>query len=58
MNVTNQKKFFQKIALDNNGNMMINLNTKEGLVIKGDDQRKTFKKLTISEDGYLNTFED
>ena len=58
MNVKNQKNFFQKIALDNNGNMMINLNTKEGLVIKGDDQRKTFKKLTLSPEGYLNIYND
>mgnify|MGYP003644760796 FL=1 len=58
MNVRNQKNFFQKILLDDNGNMVINLNTKEGIKIKGDNQRKTFKKLTISEDGHLNTFED
>ena len=51
MNVRNQKNFFQKILLDDNGNMVINLNTKEGIKIKGDNQRKTFKKLTISEDG-------
>lgn len=56
MNVSDQKKFFQKIALDENGNMTIVIEGKTGLDNKGVSQFKTFHTLKLTEEGYLKTY--
>ena len=58
MNVNNKKKFFQNIALDDEGNMMMVVNTKSGDITKGESQYKVLKKLTVDVDGKLNIFND
>tara|TARA_R110000803_G_C11827313_1_gene302782 strand:+ start:50 stop:226 length:177 start_codon:yes stop_codon:yes gene_type:complete len=56
MNVSNQKKFFQSISLDENGNVTMVIENKNGVSKKGDSQFKTFHKLTLTEEGYLKTY--
>ena len=58
MNVNNKKELFQKIALDDDGNIIAVLNVEVG---EGDDkenQYKAIKKLTLSTEGYLNIYND
>tara|TARA_R110000796_G_scaffold13290_6_gene43078 strand:+ start:805 stop:984 length:180 start_codon:yes stop_codon:yes gene_type:complete len=56
MNVSDQKKFFQNIALDENGNVTMVIESKNGVPEKGNSQFKTFHKLTLTEEGYLKTY--
>tara|TARA_R110002020_G_scaffold433780_1_gene643871 strand:- start:273 stop:449 length:177 start_codon:yes stop_codon:yes gene_type:complete len=58
MNVNNKKRFFQNIALDDEGNMIMVVNTKSGVSTKGESQYKVLKKLTVDVDGKLNIFND
>tara|TARA_R110002049_G_scaffold229421_2_gene401485 strand:+ start:882 stop:1058 length:177 start_codon:yes stop_codon:yes gene_type:complete len=58
MNVNNKKRFFQNIALDDEGNMIMVVNTKSGVSTKGESQYKVLKKLTVDVDGRLNIFND
>lgn len=55
MNVNNKKKFFQNIALDENGNMIIVIENEAGQTSKGVSQYKVFQKLQLTEEGYLKT---
>tara|TARA_R110001592_G_scaffold8536_2_gene46600 strand:+ start:6960 stop:7133 length:174 start_codon:yes stop_codon:yes gene_type:complete len=55
MNVNNSKTFFQKIYLDEAGNMVIQLDDKVGISEKGENQYKTFKKMQLTTEGYLKT---
>lgn len=57
MDVNSKKNFFQKIALDEDGNMIVILESKVGESEKGVSQHNTMKKLTINEDGYLKIYE-
>lgn len=58
MNVNNKKELFQKIALDDEGNIIAVLNVEVGEGQDGDNQYKTVKKLTLSTEGYLNIYND
>jgi len=58
MNVKNKKELFQKIALDDDGNIIAVLNVEVGEGKDGDNQYKTVKKLTLSTEGYLNIYND
>jgi len=58
MDVNNKKRFFQNIALDDEGNMIMVVNTKNGVTTKGESQYKVLKKLTVDVDGKLNIFND
>ncbi len=53
MKVTSQKKFFRDIALDENGNIIVYVEDQAGTAEKGENQYNTFKKLSITEEGYL-----
>lgn len=55
MDVNNKRKFFQNIALDDSGNMIVVLEDKAGDVSNGVSQYNTFKKLQLTESGYLKT---
>lgn len=55
MNVNNKKKFFQNIALDENGNMIIVIENEAGQTSKGISQYKVFQRLQLTEEGYLKT---
>jgi len=58
MNVNNKKELFQKIALDDDGNIIAVLNVEVGEGQDGDNQYKTVKKITLSNEGYLNIYND
>jgi len=58
MNVKNKKELFQKIALDDDGNIIAVLNVEVGEGQDGDNQYKTVKKITLSNEGYLNIYND
>ena len=58
MNVKNKKELFQKIALDDDGNIIAVLNVEVGEGQDGDNQYKTVKKITLSTEGYLNIYKD
>ena len=58
MNVKNKKELFQKIALDDDGNIIAVLNVEVGEGQDGDNQYKTIKKVTLSTEGYLNIYND
>ena len=58
MDVKNKKELFQKIALDDDGNIIAVLNVEVGEGKDGDNQYKTVKKLTLSTEGYLNIYND
>jgi len=58
MNVNNKKELFQKIALDDDGNIIAVLNVEVGEGQDGYNQYKTVKKLTLSTEGYLNIYND
>ena len=57
MNPNNQKEFFENIALDANGNIIIVINTKNGDASKAINQYNFFKNITLTDDGYLNVYE-
>mgnify|MGYP000648582248 CR=1 FL=1 len=48
MDVKNKKELFQKIALDDDGNIIAVLNVEVGEGSDGENQYKTVKKLTLS----------
>ncbi len=58
MNVKNKKELFQKIALDDDGNIIAVLNAEVGEGKDGENQYKTVKKITLSAEGYLNIYND
>jgi len=58
MDVKNKKELFQKIALDDDGNIIAVLNVEVGEGSDGENQYKTVKKLTLSTEGYLNIYND
>jgi len=58
MDVKNKKELFQKIALDDDGNIIAVLNVEVGEGSNGENQYKTVKKLTLSTEGYLNIYND
>jgi len=58
MNVNDQKRFFQNIALDENGNMIIVIESKTGTTSKGISQYNTFNKLTLTSEGYLKIYNE
>ena len=58
MNVNNKKELFQKIALDDDGNIIAVLNVEVGEGQDGDNQYQAVKKLTLSTEGYLNIYND
>ena len=58
MDVKNKKELFQKIALDDDGNIIAVLNVEVGEGSYGENQYKTVKKLTLSTEGYLNIYND
>jgi len=55
MNVNNSKTFFQKIYLDEAGNMVIQIEDKVGVSEKGENQYKTIKTMQLTTEGYLKT---
>jgi hypothetical protein len=56
MNVTNQKNFFQNIALDENGNMIVVLSDETPPTEKGVNQNNFFNKISITPEGYLKIY--
>jgi len=56
MNIHNQKKFFQNIYLDDNGNMVIIVEDITNPTEKGVNQYNTFKKLCLTPEGYLKVY--
>ncbi len=58
MNVKNKKELFQKIALDDDGNIIAVLNVEVGEGESFGNQYKVIKKVTLSTEGYLNIYND
>ena len=58
MNVKSKKELFQKIALDEDGNIIAVLKSEVGEGVDRDNQYKAIKKLTLSPEGYLNIYND
>ena len=58
MNVKDKKEFFQKIELDEDGNIKAVIKSEVGDSEKEDDQYKAIRKLTLSPEGYLNIYKD
>ena len=58
MNVKNKKELFQKIALDDDGNIIAVLNVEIGEGESFGNQYKVIKKLTLSTEGHLNIYND
>jgi len=58
MNVNNKKELFQKIALDDEGNIIAVLNVEVGESESKNNQYKVIKNLTLSTEGYLNIYND
>ena len=58
MNVKNKKELFQKIALDDDGNIIAVLNVEVGEGESFGNQYKVIKKMTLSTEGYLNIYND
>lgn len=58
MNVNNKKELFQKIALDDDGNIIAVLNVEVGESESKNNQYKVIKNLTLSTEGYLNIYND
>lgn len=57
MDARSKKNFFQKIALDENGNIIVSVEDKEGDAVKGVSQYETMKKLKMNDDGHLKIYE-
>ena len=58
MEVRNKKELFQKIALDDDGNIIAVLNVEVGEGESFGNQYKVIKKMTLSTEGYLNIYND
>lgn len=58
MNVKDKKELFQKIELDEDGNIKAVIKSEVGDSEKEDDQYKAIRKLTLSPEGYLNIYKD
>ena len=58
MNVNNKKELFQKIALDDDGNIIAVLNVEVGESESKNNQYKVIKNITLSTEGYLNIYND
>ena len=56
MNVNDQKRLFQNIELDENGNMIVQLEVKADPSEKGINQYNTFQKLKLTNEGYLKVY--
>lgn len=54
--IINAKRFFENIVLDNNGNIVIIIENKVNPLKKGISQYNTFKKLSLTQEGYLKTY--
>ena len=57
MNVNDQKRFFNNIELDKNGNMIVQIEVKTDPLEKGVSQYNTFNKLNITAEGYLKIYQ-
>lgn len=57
MNVNDQKRFFNNIELDKNGNMIVQIEVKTDPLEKGVSQYNTFNKLKITAEGYLKIYQ-
>ena len=58
MNVKDKKELFQKIELDEDGNIKAVIKSEVGEGEKEDNQYKAIRKLTLSPEGYLNIYKD
>tara|TARA_B100000768_G_scaffold117242_1_gene108476 strand:+ start:1384 stop:1560 length:177 start_codon:yes stop_codon:yes gene_type:complete len=58
MNVKDKKEFFQKIELDEDGNIKAVIKSEVGEGNTEDNQYKAIRKLTLSPEGYLNIYND
>jgi len=58
MEVRNKKELFQKIALDDDGNIIAVLNVEVGEGESLGNQYKVIKKMTLSTEGHLNIYND
>ena len=58
MNVKDKKEFFQKIELDEDGNIKAVIKSEVGEGNTKDNQYKAIRKLTLSPEGYLNIYND
>jgi len=58
MNVKDKKEFFQKIELDEDGNIKAVIKNEVGEGNTKDNQYKAIRKLTLSPEGYLNIYND
>ena len=56
MNIRDKKEFFQKIYLDENGNMRLIVESETGPTNKGSNQYNTFKQLQLTPEGYLKVY--
>jgi hypothetical protein len=56
--IINAKSFFEKIVLDDNGNIVIVIENKINPIKKGISQYNTFKKLSLTQEGYLKTYKN
>ena len=56
MNVNDQKRFFQNIELDENGNMIVQVEIKADPLEKGVSQYNTFKNLKLTNEGALKIY--
>ena len=57
MNVNDQKRFFQNIELDENGNVVVQIEVKADPLEKGVSQYNTFQKLKLTNEGSLKIYE-
>jgi len=56
--IINAKRFFEKIVLDNDGNIIIVIENRINPLKKGISQYNTFKKLSLTQEGYLKTYKN
>ena len=53
MDIKNKRKFFQNIKLDDEGRVVVFLDTKIDPIEKGKNEYNTYNKLIITQEGYL-----
>lgn len=58
MKANNKKEFFEKIQLDENGNVKIVIVSKSGTESKSTNQYDFFKNVEITEEGYLKVYQN
>ena len=57
LEINNQREFYDKIVLDENGFVVIELVTQTGAEVKPLNAKEFYKLVALNENGYLKIFE-